>query len=86
MVDATGLVWPGFGVGGQDDATPDGGSGCRRHARGAGRLRRPAPEAARPGGGQAATASHAWTVEAFEVSAEDARSLYLVKLPVWVGR
>jgi germination protein M len=31
-------------------------------------------------------ASHAWTVEAFEVSAEDGRILYLVKLPVWVGR
>jgi hypothetical protein len=30
--------------------------------------------------------SHAWTVEAFEVSAEDGRILYLVKLPVWVGR
>jgi hypothetical protein len=27
-----------------------------------------------------------WTVEAFEVSAEDGRILYLVKLPVWVGR
>jgi hypothetical protein len=31
-------------------------------------------------------ASHPWTVEAFEVSAEDGRILYLVKLPVWVGR
>jgi hypothetical protein len=31
-------------------------------------------------------APHAWTVEAFEVSAEDGRILYLVKLPVWVGR
>jgi Immunoglobulin-like domain of bacterial spore germination/Sporulation and spore germination len=31
-------------------------------------------------------ASHLWTVEAFEVSAEDGRVLYLVKLPVWVGR
>jgi germination protein M len=30
--------------------------------------------------------SHAWTVEAFEASAEDGRVLYLVKLPVWVGR
>jgi germination protein M len=30
--------------------------------------------------------SHAWTVEAFEASAEDGRILYLVKLPVWVGR
>lgn len=31
-------------------------------------------------------ASHAWTVEAFEVSAEDGQILYLVKIPVWVGR
>jgi germination protein M len=30
--------------------------------------------------------SHAWSVEAFEASAEDGRILYLVKLPVWVGR
>jgi hypothetical protein len=46
----------------------------------------PAPEAARPRGGQAATASHAWTVEAFEVSAEDGRIVYSVHLPIWVGR
>jgi germination protein M len=31
-------------------------------------------------------ASHPWTVEAFEVGAEDGRILYLVTLPVWVGR
>jgi hypothetical protein len=31
-------------------------------------------------------ASHPWTVEAFEVSAEDGRVLYLVKLPLWVVR
>jgi germination protein M len=31
-------------------------------------------------------ASHAWTVEAFEVSAEDGRIVYAVHLPIWVGR
>ena len=31
-------------------------------------------------------ASHSWTVEAFEVSAEDGAIVYSVKLPVWVGR
>ncbi|MFL5795592.1 MAG: Gmad2 immunoglobulin-like domain-containing protein, partial [Actinomycetota bacterium] len=31
-------------------------------------------------------ASHAWTVEAFEVSAEDGRIVYSVHLPIWVGR
>jgi germination protein M len=31
-------------------------------------------------------ASRAWTLEAFEVSAEDGRILYSVELPVWVGR
>jgi germination protein M len=29
---------------------------------------------------------HAWTLEAFEVDAEDGRIGYLVELPVWVGR
>jgi hypothetical protein len=29
---------------------------------------------------------HAWTLEAFEVSAEDGQIGYLVQLPVWVGR
>jgi germination protein M len=29
---------------------------------------------------------HAWTVEAFEVSAEDGAIVYSVQLPVWVGR
>jgi hypothetical protein len=31
-------------------------------------------------------APHAWTLEAFEVSAEDGEIVYLVQLPVWVGR
>jgi hypothetical protein len=31
-------------------------------------------------------ASRSWTLEAFEVSAEDGRILYSVELPVWVGR
>jgi len=31
-------------------------------------------------------APHAWTVEAFEVSAEDGRIVYSVHLPIWVGR
>jgi germination protein M len=31
-------------------------------------------------------APHAWTLEAFEVSAEDGRIGYSVQLPVWVGR
>jgi germination protein M len=31
-------------------------------------------------------ASRSWTLEAFEVSAEDGRILYSVQLPVWVGR
>jgi hypothetical protein len=31
-------------------------------------------------------ASRSWTVEAFEVSAEDGRIVYSVELPVWVGR
>jgi germination protein M len=31
-------------------------------------------------------ASHAWTVEAFEVSAEDGKIVYSVHLPIWVGR
>jgi hypothetical protein len=31
-------------------------------------------------------AAHPWTLEAFEVSAEDGRIVYLVQLPVWVGR
>ncbi|MGH2815615.1 MAG: Gmad2 immunoglobulin-like domain-containing protein [Actinomycetota bacterium] len=29
---------------------------------------------------------HSWTVEAFEVSAEDGAIVYSVRLPVWVGR
>ena len=29
---------------------------------------------------------HSWTVEAFEVSAEDGTIVYSVQLPVWVGR
>jgi hypothetical protein len=29
---------------------------------------------------------HSWTVEAFEVSAEDGAIVYSVQLPVWVGR
>ena len=29
---------------------------------------------------------HAWTLEAFEVSAEDGQIGYSVQLPVWVGR
>jgi germination protein M len=29
---------------------------------------------------------HSWTVEAFEVSAEDGAIVYSVELPVWVGR
>jgi germination protein M len=29
---------------------------------------------------------HSWTVEAFEVSAEDGKIVYSVELPVWVGR
>ena len=36
--------------------------------------------------GYATAASHSWTVEAFEVSAEDGAIVYSVKLPVWVGR
>jgi germination protein M len=31
-------------------------------------------------------APHHWTVEAFEVSAEDGEIVYSVQLPVWVGR
>ena len=31
-------------------------------------------------------APHAWTVEAFEVSAEDGRIVSSVHLPIWVGR
>jgi hypothetical protein len=31
-------------------------------------------------------ASHSWTVEAFEVSAEDGQIVYSVQLPIWVGR
>jgi germination protein M len=31
-------------------------------------------------------APHSWTVEAFEVSAEDGAIVYSVELPVWVGR
>jgi germination protein M len=31
-------------------------------------------------------ASRSWTLEAFEVSAEDGRILYSVQLPLWVGR
>jgi Immunoglobulin-like domain of bacterial spore germination/Sporulation and spore germination len=31
-------------------------------------------------------APHPWTLEAFEVSAEDGEIVYLVQLPVWVGR
>jgi germination protein M len=31
-------------------------------------------------------APHPWTVEAFEVSAEDGQIVYSVSLPVWVGR
>jgi germination protein M len=31
-------------------------------------------------------APHAWTVEAFEVSAEDGEIVYAVQLPIWVGR
>jgi germination protein M len=31
-------------------------------------------------------ASHSWTVEAFEVSAEDGQIGYSVRLPIWVGR
>jgi germination protein M len=31
-------------------------------------------------------ASHSWTLEAFEVSAEDGGILYSVQVPVWVGR
>jgi germination protein M len=31
-------------------------------------------------------ASHSWTVEAFEVSAEDGAIVYSVQLPIWVGR
>ena len=31
-------------------------------------------------------AAHAWTVEAFEVSAEDGAITYAVTVPVWVGR
>jgi hypothetical protein len=31
-------------------------------------------------------ASHAWTIEAFEVSAEDGEIVYSVQLPIWVGR
>jgi Immunoglobulin-like domain of bacterial spore germination/Sporulation and spore germination len=30
--------------------------------------------------------SHAWTLEAFEVSPEDGAVVYAVRLPVWVGR
>ena len=31
-------------------------------------------------------APHAWTVETFEVSAEDGRIVCSVHLPIWVGR
>jgi germination protein M len=31
-------------------------------------------------------APHPWTLEAFEVSADDGEIVYLVQLPVWVGR
>jgi germination protein M len=47
-----------------------------------------------PGGGQFSGAlsftppagPHAWTLEAFEVSAEDGQIGYSVQLPIWVGR
>ncbi len=71
MVDVAGLPWPGCGTGGQDDATPDGGSGLLWAALGPGRLRRPGAPSGLAAGEAAATTTTTARPQAAPVKQRD---------------